>query len=63
MKTRNIESVQTLVDILQNIFLERKILKIKQEQYQEKLLVFIKLQNIVRYQGEPLGCITLALPN
>ena len=41
MKTRNIESVQTLIDILQNIFLERKILKIKQELCQEKLLVFI----------------------
>ena len=41
MKPRNIESVQTLIDILQNIFLERKILKIKQEQCQEKLLVFI----------------------
>ena len=41
LKTRNIESVQTLIDTLERGFLVKKMLKVEQEKCQEKLLVFI----------------------
>ena len=40
-KTSNIEFVQTFIDLLQSQFLEKKMLKVEKEKYQEKLLVFI----------------------
>ena len=40
-KTSNIEFVQTFIGLLQSHFLEKKMLKVEKEKYQEKLLVFI----------------------
>ena len=40
-KIKNAKFVQTFIDLLQNQFLEKKILKVEKKKYREKLLVFI----------------------
>ena len=40
-KSKYTEFVQTFIDLLQNQFSEKKMLKVEKEKYQKKLLVFI----------------------